>query len=191
MTATAPTTLFTLEAFKAWLKIQGVETSDDERLIIAADGASAEIEGELDIFFVKRSVTEQFDGDGKTFRVLQNAPVVSIDSLTIDGSVIASGYTLNGNTGILYLPAGFTAGVQNVVLGYTTGYDVQGGAALPRDIYRASFDLAKAIYDELTAGVIAATSVTLGNSTMVVKAAKRPPSVQRVIDAYEGKAMRP
>jgi hypothetical protein len=189
---TKTTTLFSLETLKAWIKVTGIDDREDPRLVIAGDGATAEIETELDVLFVKRSVVETRSGDGKSTLVLQNAPVVSIDSFTVDGSAVAaSAYALDADTGIIAMTSAFNVGVKNVVIGYTCGYDVQDGDGLPSDIYRAGLDLAKAIYDELASGAIAATSVSLGASTMVIKTAKRPPSVQRVIDNWAGKGFRP
>lgn len=191
--ATAPTTLFTLESFKAWLRVQGIDPSQDDRLVIAADSASAELERETGRYFVKRVVTDTFDGDNKPKHALKFRPVVSpLTAFTMDGNPVdPSQYVVNTDTGIVTFLAtspwfaGFNLGIQNIVITYTAGFDLQDGPNLPGDIYRAALDQAKAIYDELTTGAIAATSVTLGGATMVVKAAKRPPSVQRVIDKWQ------
>lgn len=184
---TKTTTLFSLEAVKAWLKVNGVDTADDTRLVIAADAASAEFEAETDWFFVTRSLSKTFSGNGKSQFIAPWLPIASIDSFTIDGSAVdPDSYVIDDpESGIVTFTSGaLTAGVNNIALTGTVGYDAQDGAALPSDVYRAGLDLMKAIYDELTTGAIAATSVSLGGATMVVKAAKRPPSVQRVIDLW-------
>jgi hypothetical protein len=210
--ATKATTLFSLETFKTWLKTQGVDTSDDMRLVVAADGATAEIERLTGVYFVKRSVSETFSGDGKIGHALKYAPVISIDAFTIDGVTVvgtpyivasppaSSDYYVDGETGIItftgatteypFSNGGFGCGIKNIVIGYTAGFDQQDGANLPGDVYRAGLDLAKAIYDELAANAIAATTVSLGPSSMVIKAATRPPSVQRVIDSWAASGYR-
>lgn len=169
-------------------------TIDDARYALMADAATQEFEHELDVLFVRRSVTEVFSGTGKIAYALSYSPVASIDTFTMDGAAVdPSSYVFDPDTGIITFTGGgtFSCGIKNVAVGYTTGYDVQDGPALPADVYRASLDLAKAIHDELVSNAIAATSVSLGPSSMVIKAAKRPESVQRVFDIWEGKGYRP
>jgi len=186
--ATKATTLFSLDAVKTWCKVTGPDSSEDPRLVIVGDAASEEIEQETSMVFVKRSLSFVLNGTGKCAFALPVQPIVSIDSFTINGSPVApSTYVLDTDLGIVTFTgtvSGFSAGVKNVAVTVTAGYDAQDGPSLPRDVYRAGLDLAKAIWDELSTGAIAATSVHLGASTMVIKAAKRPPSVQRVIDTW-------
>jgi hypothetical protein len=47
------------------------------------------------------------------------------------------------------------------------------------------------MHDELVSNTIVATSVNLGPSTMVVKVAKWPPSVERTLKDWEGASARP
>jgi hypothetical protein len=167
-------------------------TIDDGRYAVMADDATAEIERELDLYFVTRTVTETFSGDGKTARALSNSPVGAITTFTIDGSAVAAAnYVLDADTGIItFTSGGFSSGIKNVVVTYTAGYDVQDGAALPSDIVRAALDLGKAIHDELVANAIAASTVSLGPSTMVIKPSAYPASVKRVLDSWSGAGMR-
>lgn len=199
---TAKTTLFSLEVLKTWKIVTGVDESSDDRLVIAADAATAELERNLDLYFVKRSVTETLSGTGKIALALRYAPVVSIDSFTVDGNTPdPSTYFLDKDTGIVTFTSatvfanspvigGFNEGIKNIAITYTAGFDIQDGPSLPQDVRRAALDLTKAIYDELTTGAIAATSVSLGPSSMVIKPSKYPPSVQRVMDAWAGAAYR-
>lgn len=186
-TTTKATTLFSLATLKTWITVGAGVNTDDARLVIAADAASEEIETETGRVFVKRSITTTVNGLGKSGQAFpDNRPIVSVDAFTVDGTAQdPTSYVYDAKTGIFqFTGGGFNTGIGNVVLTTTTGFDVQDGLSLPRDVYRAGLDLAKAIYDELAAGAIAATSVSLGASTMVIKAAKRPPSVQRVIDRW-------
>lgn len=194
MAETKKTTLFSLETLKSWIKVTGIDDSEDARLIIAADGATEELEKQTGVYFVQRSLTEVWSGDGKCAHALMNAPVISIDIFTINGSAVdASSYVFDEETGIITFTASgvFCCGVKNIVVTYTAGYDIQDGDGLPSDVYRAGVDLAKAIYDELAVGAIAATSVSLGASTMVIKPSEWPQSVQRVIKSYAGTGNRP
>jgi hypothetical protein len=184
---TKTTTLFSLAALKTWLKVQLPDVSFDQQIAICGDAASEELESETGRIFVKRSVALRLDGSGKCEMALPGArPLVSIDSFTINGSPVdSSQYVFDADTAIVTFTSGqFSAGLKNVVLSVTAGFDVQDGTGLPRDVYRAGLDLAKAIYDEYGAGAIAASSVSIGPSTMVIKAANWPPSVKRVIDAW-------
>lgn len=190
---TKTTTLFSLPAVKAWLNITGVDNSQDAVLVTMADAASEEIEQETSVTFVTRAKTLTFSGNGKTARALAARPIQSITSFTMDGTVVdPTTYGFDVETGILYFlqspqqgyGPGFNCGVMNCVAVVQAGYDIQDGPSLPRDVTRAGLDLTKAIYDELKTGTIAATSVNLGGTSLVLKSAKRPPSVQRVIEKY-------
>jgi hypothetical protein len=91
----------------------------------------------------------------------------------------------SGTAGFPYISGGgFSRGVQNVAVSATAGYDIQDGPALPSEIYLAGLNLAKATYDELASNTIIATTVALGPSTLVVKAAGWPPTVKRDVDLW-------
>jgi hypothetical protein len=167
-------------------------TPDDGRYAAMVDAATAEFEQMIDVPFVLRSLTDTFSGSGKCAHALANSPVQSITSFTIDGSAVdPSTYLLDTNSGIITFTSGsFNCGIKNCVVTYQAGYDVQDGSALPSDIVRAVLDLAKAIHDELVSNVIAASTVTLGASTMVIKPSTYPPSVKRVMDNWAGVGMR-
>lgn len=166
-------------------------TLDDGRYAAMVDAACAEIERLAGIYFVLRSVTEYRDGGNATQLALRQTPIGAITSLTDTGSGLvfsASQYILERDTGVITLTdgSGFTAGQRNIVAVYTSGFDVQDGAALPSEAVRAVVDLAKAINDELVAGAIAASSISLGPSAMVIKPSQYPQSVKRVIDMFAG-----
>jgi hypothetical protein len=162
-------------------------TLDDGRLLQAADGASAEIERQTGCVFVSRSCSEARHGNGRDTVLLKFRPIVSVSSVTIGGAaVLSTEYVIDADLGSLTLINGrvWTEGRKNVVLAYVAGWGAQDADTLPADVYRAGLDLAKAIYDELAAGVIAVTTVNVGASSMVLKTADFPPSVKRVIDTW-------
>jgi hypothetical protein len=195
---TRTTTLCSLESLKAWLNFPGIPANDatnpDARLVMAADGATAEIEQQTGQIFVLRTLTATLNGTGKCQMQLPWTPgrvsagpfTITISALTINGALVPStSYTVDPRTGILYFTSGgMSCGIQNVVVTALVGYDLQDGPGLPADVYRAAVDLAKAIYDELVSGTIIATSVSLGPSTLVVKPADYPPSVKRVFASW-------
>lgn len=93
--------------------------------------------------FVPTSHTETHDGDASDYLMLGWPKVTSIDSLTIDGTAIGSGYLslTDYSIGMAVSEAGlltwrggtFTAGWGNVLITYTAGY-----AAVPYLIKRAA-----------------------------------------------------
>ena len=194
---TKPTTLVSLEVFKAWMALPGLDATADLRLRIAADGATGSIETYTAAIFVQRAVSAVLDGTGKWAMALPWHPIVALTTFTIDGlAVDPTTYVLDPATGIVRFTSGiggsvftfgtggFSLGTQNVVVSATVGYDVQDGPLLPSEIYLAGLNLAKATYDELASNTIIATTVSLGPSTLVVKAAGWPPTVKRDVDLW-------
>lgn len=167
-------------------------TPDDGRYALMADAATADLEQAIDVPFVQRTITETFSGDGKCAHALNSGPVQSISSFTINGSAVDPlSYVLDTDSGIITFTSGsFDYGVKNVVISYVAGYDVQDGAKLPADIVAAALNLGKAIHDLAVSNAIAASSVSLGPSTMVIVPSKRPALVQGVIDNWAGVGMR-
>jgi hypothetical protein len=197
VTATKPTALASLETVKAWLNLPGLDTTADFRLAIAMNAATGSIETYTGAIFVQRAVSAVLDGTGKWAMALPWKPIVgALTSFTIDGiAVDPTTYVLDPATGIIrftgalgsvftYGTGGFTRGTQNVIVGAMAGYDVQDGPSLPSEIYLAGLNLAKATYDELASNTIIATTVSLGPSTLVVKAAGWPPTVKRDVDLW-------
>lgn len=188
MPGTKSTTLFGLDTVKTWMKVTSNKTDEDDRLTIAADAASEELERNTGVLFVKRTIVETMDGNGKTGAILRNAPVISVASITIGGVLQgASTYYVDLALGVITLLNYqlFPSGQKNVVITYDAGYDIQDGQSLPRDVYRAGLDLTKAIYDELARGAIAVSSITQGPMGTVMRATKYPLSVQRVIEQWK------
>lgn len=167
-------------------------TPDDGRYALMADAATADLEQAIDVPFVQRTITETFSGDGKCAHALNSGPVKSITSFTINGSPVdPTTYVLDPDSAIITFTSGsFSCGVKNIVIAYVAGYDVQDGPALPADIVAAALNLGKAIHDLAVSNAIAATSVSLGPSSMVVVPSKRPAIVQGVIDNWAGVGMR-
>jgi hypothetical protein len=187
MAETQSTTLFSLTTLKTWMNVPNLKSEDDEKLAIAADAATDEIEQETARAFVTRSITDTFNGRGQTGLTLSRGPVISITSVTVDGTVkAASDYLVDLKLGTIDLAnyARFTTGQRNIIVVFQAGYDRQDGPLLPRDVYRAALDLTKAIYDELKLGAISVSSINMGPTSTIIKTSKRPLSVQRVIDNW-------
>ncbi len=147
----AASDLAALADVKTWLSgSSGIGSTDDAliaRLITDLSGAIAAYLGRPSL--TPRAFTEQLNGNGKPRMFLEHYPALQLASLVIDnvavpaaplpqaGAAHARGYLLEPWNG---LPPGrpqaldlfdmaFRRGRQNVVVGYSAGYAVQGEAA--------------------------------------------------------------
>jgi hypothetical protein len=147
----AASDLATLADAKTWLSgSSGIGSSDDAliaRLITDVSGAITAYLGRPSL--MPRAYAERLDGNGKARVFLRHYPVLQITSLVIDnmavpaiatpeqGAPSAKGYLLEVWDG---LPPGrpqaldlfhtvFRQGRQNVLVGYSAGYAVEGEAA--------------------------------------------------------------
>lgn len=192
--ATAATTLFALDTVKDWIKIpSSAQGNIEERLCRMADAVTSRIESITRMSFVTRDFTDKYDGDGSNSLFLRHFPVVAISSLTIADSpdatptVLVEGtdFDVNLRIGEIRLRNyPFFKGFQNVVCTYSAGYGAQDAATLPQDVVHAGLDWIKALYDEGAAGATAASSISIGNSTFILKPGPAPPGVQLVLDHW-------
>lgn len=135
----APTDLVTLAEAKDQVNITD-SSADSElpRFISSATGVVERYVGPV----VHRTVTETFNGGGRTV-LLGWRPVVSVTSVTEDGTALASdGYRVATESGVLTRMAGpsasrFAAGVASVVVTYVAG-QAANTAAVPGHIRMAA-----------------------------------------------------
>jgi hypothetical protein len=148
---------------------------------------SARIEQQTSRVFVTRSgIVETWSGDGRRTHWLQRRPVVSLDSLVVDTQTLVptTNYYVDLASGRLDLTGGvFGFGVANCVVSYSAGWGAQDSVALPGDVYQAGLDYVKAVYDERVSGAIAASSVSLGPTAMLIKPGL-PYGIKSVIDSW-------
>lgn len=119
--------LVTVGAAIAHLRAAGIITSDAdlEQLQWLSFVATEAVELDLDRVLTPRTVTETHDGGGAV--ILRKSPVISITSVTENGSALTD-YLVNTSAGILYRgsnysPRPFQCGFQNVVVTYRAGYN--------------------------------------------------------------------
>ena len=173
--ATAATTLWALATARTYVGATG--NSKDTLITQIADGVTALIESKRRRTYVTRTLAEDRDGDGSNLIYLHELPVVTLTSVTIkrtpDGTpetIASTDYDVDKPRGRLRLRSTiFTRGFANVSIGYDAGYGVQDAVTLPRDVYQAGLDIVKAIFDEVTTGAVAATSINVGPATFTVK----------------------
>jgi hypothetical protein len=113
----------------AHLRASGVIVSaaDLEQLRWLCSVACGAVQDDLGRTIARASKTQTFDG-GRTAVLLGHTPVMSITTVTENGTTVAgTGYTANLSAGILYRggqqsPQPWSWGVQNVVVTYVAGY---------------------------------------------------------------------
>lgn len=121
----ASTALVSLADTKAHLNIDPAVTDHDAELrdaILTASDVAEGICGSI----ARRTVTETHSGRGQPGLVLRRGPVISITSVTEDGTAVdSSGYSLS-DAGVLYRVAGYQdrpwrAGRNNIAVTYAAG----------------------------------------------------------------------
>jgi hypothetical protein len=134
----------TLAEIKTYLEI--TDTTDDTLLTLIAEGVQGRFDRECNRTFLKGDYTETFDG-GAMWLLLDAYPVVSIASVSIGGTALASdGYTLNAKRGRLGYGDGdsrWPEQMQSIDVAYTGGYVAAGDTpgtdetAMPEALRRA------------------------------------------------------
>lgn len=173
--------LTTITDVKNWL---GVTTSNgDENLSRLITAASTFIQSWLNRTIAVQAYSQTLNGTNSKSMMLANAPIVSISSLTINGSVIApaadsqsSGYLYDDNT--VYL-SGYTfwRGLQNIKISYSAGYSV-----IPYDIAQACIELVAMRFKEKER--IGLASQAIGGETTAYSIKDMPSSVQTTLNQY-------
>jgi uncharacterized phiE125 gp8 family phage protein len=189
-TTTKSTTLFSLGAVKAYLKVEG--DAHDELLVTIADGVSQRIESYTSRLFVEREVVELLDGNGRQDAFLRHFPAQSLTALRIRYSLldawtdldVATEAVLDAARGRILLTAlSFPKGPLSAEATYDAGYDAQDGPDLPADVVQAGLDYVKYLYDRRIAGATIATSMTIGSNAVSV-AADIPADVKVVLERH-------
>ena len=139
ITFTVPVNTTSLGAYTGGAVI-GISDPLLSRMIAAC---STFIESWLNRIIAAQEYTEMLNGNDRDTLFLENYPVTAINSLKIDGHIIAQrgelpssgGYVFDNNE--LYLDGGyFTKGIKNVKVVYTAGY-----SSIPADIEQACIDM--------------------------------------------------
>jgi hypothetical protein len=143
----------TLSDVKAWLQNgqSSFPTTDDALLSRLITAASQYIQTWLNRQIPLADYVEVRDGTGGHRLQFGCFPVVTIQSLTVDGqmipqaaSICAAGYSFSASQ-LSVRGYKFCRGAQNVIIAYTAGY-----ATIPPDIAQACIDLVALRYRERT-----------------------------------------
>lgn len=144
--------LITVAQFKANI---GLTTStDDTEIGLMIDRVSAQIVAYCNQNFAKQTYTETLSGSGGKNLLLTNTPIVSITSITYDGTLVeASEYVLQEpGIGIVWNNNcwNYTRGEYQYSVVYLAGYILPsfttGTPNLPLDIQAACLEMVKTMY---------------------------------------------
>ncbi|MFN3467765.1 MAG: phage head-tail connector protein [Candidatus Brocadiales bacterium] len=130
MPLTTPTTV------KEYLGLTG--TGEDSLLNRLIDWSTDFVHSYCGRIFPQGTYDEYVDGDGTDTLLSHQFPIISVNSLEVDGVVKDSAsFLLYAPLGIIRLKSGaFPRGKKNVRLQYTAGY-----ATIPKDLEQASIEL--------------------------------------------------
>lgn len=151
------------------------------RLITAC---SAQIEAWCGRVFASAPYIDIQDGDGSDYLILKNRPIISIQSVTLDGDPISAspdgisaGYTFDSTT-LYYIGGWFCRGRRNVNVSYTAGF-----ATVPPDIAQAAIALVGFQYNKSRR--LDVKSETLAQQTQSFDLSGIPDVVKQVISQYK------
>lgn len=163
-TPPAASNLTSLANALQWL---GVANDTDGKIARVIGALSTQIQKFLGFNVLQTSYTRTFDGQGTIRFFVPDLPLVSVQSLTIDGVAIPqgswsggaqqAGYYNNANS-IALIGYYFTRGFQNVTMTYTAGYQT-----VPADIEQACLDWMKIVY-------LSGQMTTIGSNVVKVSA---------------------
>lgn len=178
---TKATTLFSLDAIKAWVKITASDNDTDQILVQMADGVSEFVESRTGRIYVTRSIVEVRDGNDCSTLYLRKYPVVSVASVTVQRSTLlpvetipVGAWRVASERGAVWLLDSmlisiFTRGFQNVTVTYQAGYGAQDAVTLPQDIVEAAKEIVKLVWMEFGGNAIASSTMTFGATSITIR----------------------
>lgn len=174
--------LATLAQLKEYLAV--TDTTDDALLTRLLDVCATSIEKWCSRTFAPADYSLTLDGNGRTRIVVDQWPIVSIASLTIDGNTIpastgpkVNGYTFSGYR-IDLRGYQFEVGAQNVEVSFRAGY-----TTVPSDVTQACIKLAALRYRERDR--LGVSSKGIAGEQIVFVNDDFPESIERVLNDYK------
>ena len=185
--------LTTLSDTKDYLEID--DTSQDDILAILISAASEYMKTETGFEWVETEYKELIDGEDTETLILTQKPIISVESLVIDGDTIGSdNYYIYSNSGMLkrkdvgvynvgYLHSFrkgllFPHGQQNIEVEYTAGYE-----DVPQDLQKAVWSMVNSqIEGKEYEGL---EQYSIGDETIKWRANGLPAEAQQTIMKYK------
>lgn len=117
--------LTTLDAVINYLKLNTVQLTEDEITVLEGliNACSTAIENYCGRKFKEQSFEEEYDGTGKSYILLEQFPVISISSISIDDVVLdSSEYKVKKRNGVLIRKSSvWPEGDINITVSYVAG----------------------------------------------------------------------
>jgi hypothetical protein len=173
--------LITLSDAKIFLAIADSNTDHDALLKLLIGQYSAVIQGYCRRIFIEDSYEETYDGNGKQILLLNNYPIKSVESLTIDDiSYDSDDYLIYADEGYIKLiDEVFTKDDQNVEIEYTAGYfDV------PEGIKFSCVEMVAAKFKEIDSNRIGVSSQTFGDQTTTFRELEFTDKIKEILNRY-------
>lgn len=115
----------TLAEMRSFLNIGELDDTGQDRVIEnLLDDLTVAIEDHLGVAIINKAYTEYYDGDGSDTLFVKRYPIVTVTSLTVDSTVIASAsYHLYSEQGRIVADGfDFTGDNRNILIVYTAGW---------------------------------------------------------------------
>ena len=183
--------LATLADVKSALGVDSAETADDAKYQRLIRDASATIAGYCQRQFRVLDYQERYDGDGSPLLRLRHTPIVSVQSLSIDGTVVPStDYSVYDEFLQCVNEADYSArlrtsgrifpeGTLNVLVSYSAGY-----AVVPAEINHACVLQVSYLMNTLTRqGIVNEGNTTAGVQTSFSEGTLAP-AVRSICNRY-------
>lgn len=167
----------TLADVRAWLGIKENNTSDDELLTRMIKAASQWIDTYLDRSLALASYTKTFDGVGGLRQCLPFGPIVSVESVVVDGVASDGLRWRSDDYGVVLKGGWFQRGYGNVEISWTAGY-----AVIPEDVVQCCIDIVAFNYRRRER--IGHASKTLNGETTAFVTSDVPPECKAVLQQY-------
>ncbi len=153
-----PEALATLKRTKKYIGIDETDTSVDDILIMLINASSVEVAGFCQRVFKLDSYAEYHQGEGDKRLLVDNYPIIAVDSVKIGNEEVTVGqYRCKNNAGILEHRTCWPKG-KEIEIEYTAGYvlpqDVIDEAeevplqTLPADVEKACMELVSIAYNK-------------------------------------------
>lgn len=117
-------TIVTLSEMRSFLNIPTAQTGKDNLLISLLDSYNDEMELYLGVTMINSTYTEYYDGDGRDSLFLKHNPIISVTSLTLDGTALVENtdFYIRDSCYIKLEDDVFTEDLNNVVIVYVAGH---------------------------------------------------------------------
>jgi len=180
-------------AVREYLQLAASETDKDDLIDNLINRSYKALEAHIGKAILSASYTEYYDGDGQDILILDNYPIISVDSLYMDSArdfaadtlIAVADYVIYAKQGTIRLlndETIFAHGIQNIKITYTAGY-----AAIPNDLALACIMHVSHILQK--AGAEGHLSMSLGGLSKSFDMTQIPLAVKTLLEPYRKRSV--